>query len=324
MTHYKQTSEEPSSSSYEELGLPKIDLAFIDGNHAMSHVDQDVVAMLQHGHENTYFLLHDTNIYIRELLRHAGVKALAEKEGEPQQGGLRIRRFPLGLGRGRWSACWSRRYGKLLLILAALQRPPLRPSWPRISSGVLCGSGATRRGPPRAGENFVSPADGTVVYVKRAAANEPMIVCKQGKAASIDDIAREGVRLPKILIGIFMSPLERPLQPRAAGGGLDRHEQYPAVGKNLHMGSMHWRSIWRRLPIYVNSPHILQNNRAVTRFCGSFRGARDLLLRGPDRRRERPRDRRLHPAGQRVEKGEIFGMIRVGSQVDLIVPDLPG
>ncbi len=28
--------------------------------------------------------------------------------------------------------------------------------------------------------------------------------------------------------------------------------------------------------------------------------------------------------GEVVEKGEIFGMIRIGSQVDLIVPDLPG
>jgi phosphatidylserine decarboxylase len=28
--------------------------------------------------------------------------------------------------------------------------------------------------------------------------------------------------------------------------------------------------------------------------------------------------------GQPVEQGEIFGMIRIGSQVDLIVPDLPG
>ena len=25
-----------------------------------------------------------------------------------------------------------------------------------------------------------------------------------------------------------------------------------------------------------------------------------------------------------MEQGEIFGMIRIGSQVDLIVPDLPG
>ena len=100
--------------------------------------------------------------------------------------------------------------------------------------------------------------------------------------------------------------------------------QYPAQGKNLHMGSMHWRCLLRRLPIYGNSPHILQNNRAVTRICGPFRGREVACyvvqigggsVHGIDVYRE---------IGQIVDKGEIFGMIRIGSQVDLIVPDLPG
>jgi phosphatidylserine decarboxylase len=182
------------------------------------------------------------------------------------------------------------------------------------------------RNPPRTappGEHFLSPADGTVVYVKRAAANEPIIVCKQGKAASIDDIVREELRLPKILIGIFMSPLGVHYNRAPLAAVLAASKQYPAVGKNLHMGSMHWRSIWRRLPIHVNSPHILQNNRAVTRFCGAFRGEEISYyvvqigggsVHGIDV---------FHPVGRHVEGGEIFGMIRVGSQVDLIVPDLP-
>jgi hypothetical protein len=29
---------------------------------------------MEHGRKNTYIFLHDTNIYIRELLQHAGVK----------------------------------------------------------------------------------------------------------------------------------------------------------------------------------------------------------------------------------------------------------
>ncbi len=67
-----------------------------------------------------------------------------------------------------------------------------------------------------------------------------------------------------------------------------------------------------------------ENNRAVTRFQGPFRDQEISCyvvqigggsVRGID----------VFPqVGQRVEKGEIFGMIRVGSQVDLIVPDLPG
>jgi phosphatidylserine decarboxylase len=90
------------------------------------------------------------------------------------------------------------------------------------------------------------------------------------------------------------------------------------------MGSMHWRTILGRMPIYANSPHIVQNNRAVSRWQGRFRG-QDIScyvvqigggsVHGID----------INPeVGQRLEQGDIFGMIRIGSQVDLIVPDLPG
>ena len=183
------------------------------------------------------------------------------------------------------------------------------------------------RNPPRvvpAGEHLVSPADGTVVYVKRAEPREPIVVCKQGRAASINDIVREELEWPRILIGIFMSPFNVHYNRAPIGGTVAYKKQYPATGRNCHMGSMHWRCLLKRLPIYGNSPHILQNNRAVTRFCGRFRrqtiscyvvqiGGRavDGIDVFPD-------------VGQTVAQGEIFGMIRIGSQVDLIVPDLPG
>ena len=41
------------------------------------------------------------------------------------------------------------------------------------------------------GENIVSPADGTVVYVKRVQPNEEVIVIKQGVTARIKDIVRQ-------------------------------------------------------------------------------------------------------------------------------------
>ena len=92
----------------------------------------------------------------------------------------------------------------------------------------------------------------------------------------------------------------------------------------MHMGSMHWRCMLRKLPIYANSPHIVQNNRRVTRFRGRLKGQEISCyvvqigggsVHGID----------VYPrTGQAVEQGAVFGMIRVGSQVDLIVPDLPG
>ena len=66
-------------------GLLPIDIAFIDGNHAFQDVRHDFLATLQHSRRNTYILLHDTNLYLRELLGHAGVKRwvmLAQKAGD--------------------------------------------------------------------------------------------------------------------------------------------------------------------------------------------------------------------------------------------------
>jgi len=73
VTHHKITSSE-LFANYPERRLPPIDLAFIDGNHAYSEVRDDFLNVLRQARRNSYVLLHDTNIYVRELVRHAGVR----------------------------------------------------------------------------------------------------------------------------------------------------------------------------------------------------------------------------------------------------------
>jgi predicted O-methyltransferase YrrM len=73
VTHHKLTSAE-LFSAYEQRGLKEIDLAFIDGSHAFADVRDDFINVLRRASRNSYILLHDTNIYVRELVRHAGVK----------------------------------------------------------------------------------------------------------------------------------------------------------------------------------------------------------------------------------------------------------
>ncbi|MEM5786333.1 MAG: class I SAM-dependent methyltransferase [Syntrophobacteraceae bacterium] len=77
VTHYKLRSDQ-FFSSYTSLGLPKIDIAFIDGSHAYEHVKHDFLCTLERVHRNSYILLHDTNIYIREMIGHSGVKKWLE------------------------------------------------------------------------------------------------------------------------------------------------------------------------------------------------------------------------------------------------------
>lgn len=72
VTHYKSTSAEFFANTASSL--PKIDIAFIDGSHTYADVRNDFLNTLQYTRRNSYILLHDTNIYVRELVRHAGVK----------------------------------------------------------------------------------------------------------------------------------------------------------------------------------------------------------------------------------------------------------
>lgn len=72
--HYKLTSQDFFNSHYADLHLPSVDVAFIDGNHSYDNVRLDFTSVVERSHKNTYIFLHDTNIYIRELLHHSGVK----------------------------------------------------------------------------------------------------------------------------------------------------------------------------------------------------------------------------------------------------------
>jgi hypothetical protein len=73
VVHYKLRSDE-FFPQYEALDLAVIDIAFIDGNHAYANVKYDFLQVLHRAHKNSYVLLHDSNIYIREMVHHAGVK----------------------------------------------------------------------------------------------------------------------------------------------------------------------------------------------------------------------------------------------------------
>jgi predicted O-methyltransferase YrrM len=83
VSHYKMRSD-AFFASYRQQGLSPIDVAFIDGSHAYKDVRHDFLEVLSHSRKDTYIFLHDTNIYIREILHHAGVnrwlKALKKEE----------------------------------------------------------------------------------------------------------------------------------------------------------------------------------------------------------------------------------------------------
>jgi phosphatidylserine decarboxylase len=169
------------------------------------------------------------------------------------------------------------------------------------------------------GENIVSPADGTVVYVERVPPNRPIISVKRQKHLRVSDIVRKDLRETKLIIGIFMSPFNVHYNRAPVSGQVDFVRHYPARLKNHHMTSMHWRSLIKRFPIYENSPHIVENERTVTKISGHFNTEPIACyvvqiaggsVRGIDS---------FIQESEYVEKGKVFGMIRIGSQVDVVI-----
>lgn len=177
---------------------------------------------------------------------------------------------------------------------------------------------------PPEGTGILSPADGTVVYVRQMMPQESVINIKRGMKATLNDITREDLSRPKILIGIFMSPFNVHYNRMPISGKISFIHHYPALPENLCMFSMHLRTLLRRAPFYRNSAHIVVNERTVTKIEGEYRGRQlgcyvvQIAAKSVD-----GIDVFMNEGAQ-ARAGEIFGMIRIGSQVDLVVTPLEG
>jgi phosphatidylserine decarboxylase len=176
------------------------------------------------------------------------------------------------------------------------------------------------RNPVRAvpsGKGVVSAADGTVVYVRKVEPGEPVISIKQGLSAKLSDILHEDESHPKLLVGVFMSPFDVHYNRAPISGTVEFIRHHPGRGPNLHMGPMHWRLLRRREPYYEGAGHIVQNERTVTKINGD--AALSCYVVQIAARTVAGIDSYVKP-GQAVERGAIFGMIRIGSQVDVVLP----
>jgi len=173
------------------------------------------------------------------------------------------------------------------------------------------------------GESIVSPADGTVVYVEKLEPGRDVICVKRGTEITVKDIVRDNVDLPKLLIGVFMSPFDVHYNRAPLAATVEEIRHHPPKMRNRNMRSMHLRTALNMRPFYRNSMHLVQNERTVSRMSGVFKDQPITFyvvqiagghVRGIDT---------FFSPGSRVGKGETFGMIRIGSQVDLILPLLP-
>lgn len=179
------------------------------------------------------------------------------------------------------------------------------------------------RNPPRTPpeqQGLLAAADGTVVYVKKFTQADEVISIKRGLAARLVDITREDSPLPKLLIGVFMSPFDVHYNRAPLSGTVEFVRHHPGRGRNLNMGAMHRRVLARRGPYYEGSGHVVQNERTVTKINGTLKGSPASCYVVQIAAKTVAGIDSYVKTGDDLKRGAIFGMIRIGSQVDIVVP----
>lgn len=176
-----------------------------------------------------------------------------------------------------------------------------------------------RRTPPP-GRVLLSPADGYLLYARRVEAGAVPSPIKRGVPIALDEwIGNVPSAGDGTLIGIYMTALSVHYIRAPVPGRVSHVVPRPARGENLHQTRTFVRLIWGMQPYEEDSHYITQNARNTIAIEGEVPVA---VVQIADRY-VRECDAFVAP-GDGVAAGDKIGMIRMGSQCDLFVPDSAG
>ncbi|MBI3070950.1 MAG: phosphatidylserine decarboxylase [Deltaproteobacteria bacterium] len=173
---------------------------------------------------------------------------------------------------------------------------------------------------PPPGDGILAPADGFVVYAHRVERGEIPVALKKRRTIPLDELTS----LPGLAgasglqIGIFMTAFNVHVT-RAPIAGVVRERIHTPRTRNRTMARMFANILLARRPIADDSAHLVENERVTT----VIEGERGIVA-----------VTQIADAwaswvvcnvspGDHIERGARFGMIRMGSQVDLFIPDSP-
>ena len=151
---------------------------------------------------------------------------------------------------------------------------------------------------------------------------------KKGRDVDISELTKAGGKwvLDGYLIGIFLSPFDVHTQRAPVAGAVEtvRHWQ----NENVLLAPMWWRIFLERLrgrtaDQFSRYPHILENERTVMAIKGRDFPRHIVVVLIADKTVNQLTS--LIKEGQAVEKGQRIAKIGFkGSQVDVIIPRIPG
>lgn len=167
------------------------------------------------------------------------------------------------------------------------------------------------------GRVVVAPADGFVLYSRRVAGGEVPSAIKKGVTVPLEEWVGE---VPYggdgTLVGIYMTALSVHYIRSPVPGSIARVVPRPARGENLHQTRTFVRLIWGMQPYEEGSRYITENARNTTVIDGEVPV---VVVQIADRYVNQCDS--FVTEGQRVGAGDKIGMIRMGSQCDLYIPD---
>jgi phosphatidylserine decarboxylase len=148
---------------------------------------------------------------------------------------------------------------------------------------------------------IVSPADGNVLYIKQIESGDIPVTIKNGLSAKISEIAQtELLNQSSWLIGINMTPFDVHKNCASVGGLIILNKHIP--GKFLSLKNPEASIQNERNTLVIKSDS--------NEFFGVVQTASRLVRRIDSYVKE----------GQSINQGDWFGMIRFGSQVDILIP----
>ena len=158
------------------------------------------------------------------------------------------------------------------------------------------------RTPPR-GDVVVSPADGEVIYVRVARDGVVPVSTKHGRDYTLEELARTELRTrDAVVVGIAMSFLDVHVNRAPIAGRVTLQRHFPGLFGSLKDPEMMLRN--ERATTVIERPGlqvaVVQIASRLVRQIVSYVGA-----------------------DENVGLGQRIGVIRLGSQVDLVVPARP-
>ena len=170
------------------------------------------------------------------------------------------------------------------------------------------------------GRNVVAPADGTIVYIKDFKDGVAPIAIKNAKEIKMPEITK--CDLPSgsgHILGIYMTFWDVHVNRSPISGTVEEVAYHSTAQRNRSMALFGFQTLLTGRPSPRTMGHVLENERNTIRIRGDFVVYIVQIA-----------DFYVNKVicwvckGQAVGKGERIGRIIMGSQVDMILPEMTG